>query len=85
MVKKGKADGAEMVLKKIRKGSEIEGELKEIEEDIKSNPALGLKETLREMCTRKVLVRSARKKLALASTLVTSYICVPLLLVHTSA
>ena len=46
-----------MVLKKIRKENEIEEELKEIEEDIVSSPVLGLKGTLREMCTRKVLVR----------------------------
>lgn len=46
-----------MVLKRIRKDSEIEDELKEIDEDIKSSPALGLKETLREICTRRVLVR----------------------------
>ena len=61
-MKKKKTGKAEMVLKKIRKGSEIEDELKEIEEDIISNPALGLKDTFREMCTRRVLVRSAQER-----------------------
>ena len=56
-MKRGKYSNAETVLKKIRKENEIEEELKEIEEDIVSSPVLGLKGTLREMCTRKVLVR----------------------------
>lgn len=55
-----------MVLKRIRKGDEVEDELKEIETDIESNPALGVKETLREMCTRRVLVRLGRERETLA-------------------
>ena len=56
-MKRGKYSNAEKVLKKIRKENEIEEELREIEEDIVSSPVLGLRGTLREMCTRKVLVR----------------------------
>ena len=56
-MKRGKYSRAEKVLKKIRKDNEIDEELKEIEEDIISSPALGLKGTVREMCTRRVLVR----------------------------
>ena len=56
-MKRGKHSNAEKVLKKIRKENEIEEELQEIEEDIVSSPVLGLRGTLREMCTKRVLVR----------------------------